>query len=569
MANVPLRNLGEIGVITDANPYTLPSNAFSRGQNVVFDENRVQRAPLFKQMFPAIRSTLSYNASTGTFDAQAGTYAAAEGGTTSSARFVSSYSDPQFGETVLVCDADGVVRTYPNGNMTFSYSGVSVTNDETWSHAQVAGLSFLARKGMRPYARNIRTDGSYSLMGGDWVTTHSANVVRGYLDFVLCLNVTKGATEYPTMVKWSNPVEFSSAVADLRWDPANPGYVAGENIIGEMTTPIKDGCVLGSTFVIYSATQVWLMEYTGSSLVFNFRKLFETGGVINTNCVVEVEGKHYVFGEDDIYVHDGMSKQSIADGRVRAYIYNAINRSKKNSCFVMHDGASDLIYFCYNTLADEVKWKGVQFCNQAAVFNYRTNTWSFMDMPNLVGGGESSIDLSNNTYQALTGSYEVYNSSYVSFEGIKPKVTIALGITAASSGLTESRVYAVDLPSAGVVNLPVTMETLVPAVVERVGIDLDDSGSGISLRAYKNITCITPQAAFDAGSGVFVWEIGSSDLPNGPVVYRTSSVFNPNADYKIDTRVSGRYLAYKITSESLENFKISGFDSEITSLSKR
>jgi hypothetical protein len=109
----------------------------------------------------------------------------------------------------------------------------------------------------------------------------------------------------------------------------------------------------------------------------------------------------------------------------------------------------------------------------------------------------------------------------------------------------------------------------VPAVAERVGIDLDEAGTGLSLRAYKNITCIVPQAAFDAGSGVFIWEVGSSDLPNGPVVYRTSSVFNPNTDYKIDTRVSGRYLAYKVTSESLENFKISGFDSEITSLSKR
>ena len=118
MANVPLRNLGEIGVVTDANPYTLPSNAFSRGQNVIFDENRVQRAPLFKQLFPAIRSTLSYASSTGSFDSQTGTYDAAEGTSSSSSRFVGSYSDPSFGETVLVCDNDGVVRTYPNGNLT-------------------------------------------------------------------------------------------------------------------------------------------------------------------------------------------------------------------------------------------------------------------------------------------------------------------------------------------------------------------------------------------------------------------------------------------------------------------
>jgi len=569
MANVPLRNLGEIGVVTDANPYTLPSNAFSRGQNVIFDENRVQRAPLFKQLFPAIRSTLSYASSTGSFDSQTGTYDAAEGTSSSSSRFVGSYSDPSFGETVLVCDNDGVVRTYPNGNLTYNYSGTSVTNDEAWTHAQVAGLSFLARKGMRPYARNIKTDSSYSFMGGDWVSTHSAAVIRGYLDYVICLNVTKGAVEYPTMVKWSNPVAYSSAVADLRWDPANTSYIAGENILGELSSGIRDGCVLGSAFVIYSGTQVWLMEYTGSSFVFNFRKLFDDGGVIGANCVVEVEGKHYVFGDNDIYIHDGMSKRSLADGRVRSYVFNSLNRNKKDLCFALHDSASDLIYFCYNTLADEVKWPRTQFCNQAAVYNYRTDTWSFMDLPNIVGGAEASVDLSNNTYQGLTGSYEVFNSSFVSFEGIKPKVTIALGITDAAVGLTESRVYAVDLPSVGVVNLPVSLETVVPSLVERIGIDLDDPGAGLPLRSYKNITSIVPQSSFDAGSGVFKWEVGASDLPNSAVVYRTTTTFDPAVDYKIDTRVSRRYLAYKITSESLENFKISGFDSEITSLSKR
>ena len=149
MANLPLRDLGAVGVITDANPYTLPPNAFSKGTNVVFDDNRVQRAPLFKQVFPAVRSLLPYDTSVGTFDSQAGTYDAAEGGLASSSRFVNSYADPSFGETVLVCDNDGVVRTYPNGSVTAAASA-SVTNDEPWSHAQVAGLSYLARKGMRP-----------------------------------------------------------------------------------------------------------------------------------------------------------------------------------------------------------------------------------------------------------------------------------------------------------------------------------------------------------------------------------------------------------------------------------
>lgn len=570
MANLPLRNLGQVGVITDANPYSLPANAFSKAQNVVFDENRVQRAPLFKQLFPAIRSLLSYADSSGTFDAQTGTYDAAQGTPASAARFVGSYADPSFGETVFVCDNDGAVRSYPNGSLTFISPGAgTITNEEPWTHAQVGGLSFLARAGMRPYVRNVKTDVTYSLMAGDWVSTHSAKVVRGYLDYVIMLNVTKSTTEYPTMVKWSDPVPYNSVVTGVTWDPASPSGIAGENILAEMTSGIRDGQVLGTNFILYSQEQVWLMEYTGSSLVFNFRRLFPTGGIFNTNCVVEVEGKHFVFGEDDLYVHDGVSKQSIADGRVRRSVFNAINRTKRSAAFVMHDSVSNLVYFCYNTLSDEVKWRNTQYCNQAAIYNYRSDTWSFMDLPNVVGGAESNIDLQANTYPAVSGTYEVYNSSYVSFEGVKPNVTIALGITDATNGLTESRVYAVDLPAVSLTNLPVTQETRAPAVAERVGIDLDDEGLNTPLRSYKTITEIVPQAAFDASASTFKWEVGSSDLPNGAVVYRTSTDFDPAVDYKIDTKVSGRYLAYKVTSESLENFKITGFDAKVVSTSKR
>jgi hypothetical protein len=258
----------------------------------------------------------------------------------------------------------------------------------------------------------------------------------------------------------------------------------------------------------------------------------------------------------------------LADGRVRRAVFNALNRSKRTAAFVMQDSVSNLVYFCYNTLSDEVRWKGTQYCNQAAVYNYRSNTWSFMDLPNVIGGAESNIDLQRNTYPQVESSYEIYNSSYVSFEGAKPKITIALGITDQSNGLTESRVYAVDLPAVSLTNLPVTGETRTQALLERIGVDLDDT-AGLPLRNYKTITGIFPQASFDTVESSFTWEVGSGDLPNSPVIYRTTATFNPSTDYKIDTKVSGRYLAYKVTSTSLEDFRLIGFDAEVVSTSKR
>lgn len=568
MPTLPLRSLGAVGVITDTNPYDLPSGAFSDCNNVIFDEKSIQRSPVFKQLFDSVRSPLPYDTSVGSFDSQTASYESAEGSSTDNVRFVGSYQDPAAGEVVFIADADGTIRTYPNGQLAFASPGSGlITTDETWSHTQVAGMSVLARKGMRPYIRNVKTDINYNLMGGDWVATDTAAVARSFLDYIILLNITKGAVEYPTMVKWSNPVEYGAATSTINWDPSNTNFVAGENVIGDLKTPIRDGGVLGNLFIIYAQDQVWLMEYTGSSFVFNFRRLFPTGGIINTNCWAEVEGKHFVFGENDLYVHDGSSKKSIADGRVRRRVFQTIDRTKQKNFFVLHDSVANLVYFCYNTKADEVSFKDTKFCNKAAVYNYVDDTWSFMDLPNIVGGSETNINLISNLYSNLNTSYEVFNTNYVSFDGSTPKLSIMLGATDRANNLSASRIFAIDLPKSGLVNLPVELETLKPSYAERVGIDMDESG--VAIRNYKIITAILPQCSFDSSEDTFTWKVGATDLPNAEVKWYSDQQYNPTTMYKMDMKVAGRYLAYRIETNSVENFRVSGFDSELNQISKR
>ena len=569
MPNLPLRKLGEVGVVTDANPYDLPPNAFSNCNNVIFDEDRVQRSPVFKQVFNSIRSALSYDASVGSYDVQTTPYESAEGAPATDVRFVASYQDPSTGEVVLITDRDGTIRTYPNGTLQFATPGSVplVTNDEPWSHCQIAGKSVLARKGMTPYIRWIGVEPEYTYLEGDWPSGDQASVVRGFLDYIILLGTVKSGVEYPTMVKWSNPIGYADDTNDINWDPSNPNYVAGENVLGDLKTPIRDGLQLGNVFVIYAQDQVWLMEYTGSSYVFNFRRLFPTGGIINTNCVVEVEGKHFVFGENDIYMHDGNTKKSIADGRVRRKVYQTIDRSSQKAFFTLHDSVSNLIYFCYKTKLDEISYRNTQFCNRAAVYNYMEDTWSFMDLPNIVGGAETNISLIQNLYSQLNDSYDLFNTNYVSFEGTTPKLAIMLGATDTSNQLTESRVYAIDLPTAGLVNLPIEMETLKESWVERIGVDLDETGAG--LKNYKIITCIVPQASFDATDSKFTWQVGASDLPNGAVTYYSTQDYFPEQDYQLQMKVAGRYLAYRVGTLDIENFRLSGFDAEIKEISRR
>ena len=50
MPNLPIRDLGAIGVITDTDPFNLPFNAFTRAKNVRFVNNSVEHAPIFRDV---------------------------------------------------------------------------------------------------------------------------------------------------------------------------------------------------------------------------------------------------------------------------------------------------------------------------------------------------------------------------------------------------------------------------------------------------------------------------------------------------------------------------------------
>jgi hypothetical protein len=192
-----------------------------------------------------------------------------------------------------------------------------------------------------------------------------------------------------------------------------------------------------------------------------------------------------------------------------------------------------------------------------------------MDLPNIIGGAEANAALVKNSFPDVTDTYELYNTSYTSFLGITPKMPIMLSVADQNAGVTDTRVFAVDLPTAGLVNLPANQEVLKPAYVERVGIDLDNAGLPTTLRGYKLVQSLVPQCSFEDSTGVFTFEVGSADLPKQAAVYRSSSTYNPAEEYKLDMMVAGRYLAYKVSTASISNFQFSGMDFDIKTLSRR
>jgi hypothetical protein len=118
------------------------------------------------------------------------------------------------------------------------------------------------------------------------------------------------------MVKTSDLVT-DPGVEPPSWDNTITTNNATENILTEMNGEIVEAQPLGNSLILYSNSETWLMTADGSTEVYSYRALPFNAGAINSNCVVQVNNRHYVFGADDLWVHDGLTMQSIADGRVQ------------------------------------------------------------------------------------------------------------------------------------------------------------------------------------------------------------------------------------------------------------
>ena len=548
MPNLPIRGLGVTGVITDGAGYNLPINAFDRALNVRFADGAISRSPVFRTLL----SDVGVNP----------------------ALIHGIYSSVGY-DSVLVVSDQFKIQEFVN-NTFLDRSGaiglLSAAPAASLTTTVLSDVTYLNREDRVPVFR-----GPNSTVFADltfWPNTYRATALRTYGDFLVALNTSEDGTSYPNRVRFSDLALANSI--PTTWDETDPTRSAGTNDIIQMETPIVDGLSLGTNFIIYSQDQVWLMEFVGGAFIHNFRKIFSSCGVLSQNCVVEVEGKHYVFDTDDIWSHDATTKQSLVDDRIRDYIFQGLDTSATHHCFVYHNHPLSEIYFCYPS-SDDMTTDNPAFApvgaNRAAVYNYRSNTWSFMDLPHVVAATTANIN-SVRTYDTTTLVYNTAGGTYAAQDAgfDRHAIMVSIGntteaVNATGRAITVPKLYGVDLSDTGSLSQPRDDVATALPFIKRTGIDLDEVE--IPLTGYKVINKIIPQVSTSNSNKSFDFTFGSAELASGVPNFGAVQTIDTSADHKLDTRQGGRYLSYQMTVADAKDFSLSGFDIDVVVTGRR
>lgn len=533
-----LRNLDKYGVITDVDPFDLPLGAWSMALNVRFEDGRINSAPVWR----GVASLTNVNP-----------------------RFVYVANAADSTTNIYIGSLDGTIANWtPSTTTDATMSGYTPASVEAqWTGAILAGVVYMNREDRQPWAL-LPSASKFTLMS-NMDSAWTAKIIRAYDSALIAFNVTKAGQRYPTMVKASDLVNNPNTEPPS-WDATVTTNNAVENTLTEMNGEIVEVQPLGSSLIIYSNQETWLMAADGSTDVYSFRKLPFNAGAIGTNCVAPVDAVHYVFGADDLWIHDGTTPVSISDEKVRKFVFGSMNAKQASRFFTLYDPAKKTVSFHFVS-GDAYVYFNKSGCNRAAVYHTVSKVWTFDDTPLVFSAGYAKVTLDELTWSNDGATWAQAGGSWQDLEDGFKRVPIYVGEGDTVSGLTAS-VYGRDLYGTGsVLSSPVDPIATRPGLLLRDGIDLDEMDA--ELRGYKLVNTIYPQGRLDPSAMPVEFSVGTTDFPSVPPVMTATQTYDAASNYWCDFGVAGRFLSIRMDYPDYKTMSLSGFDIDLDTLGSR
>ena len=330
------------------------------------------------------------------------------------------------------------------------------------------------------------------------VTAVTAGVVRSYGNLLVAGNLKETGGRTLTGTVRTSDVAGPGAIPE-NWNPFKNGANTADEFVLSSTGDIQDMAELQGVLYVYTDSSIHSIQQTSSPFIpFQISPVTDNYGVNNTDGVLEVDGKHIVYGSNDCYVFGGHpgSISSIADGRVRDFFRDSVQIK------VVRFNKFDELWFWSSSII--------------YVWNYRNNVWTKRDLPS----GTNSIstirgDLLCSTNNSVVG---VSGSSFL------------------SGGYVERK------------RLSVTPE-----------FDTENVSGMVLLFDGESKARISYDGTDKVGEAI--------DFSSKPAV-----TFDTTKDYKADIRFNGRFLNYKIetqTSETSLDWNLTGYQIEISKGGRR
>lgn len=549
MPRVRVDNLGRIGVIKDTPATNLPPEAWTALQNARVTEGGVEKF---------YGEALTLNTESAALSVQPYWLAYAQSPANAfwlylgaNKVYVRDSADP-FTDTNITRQSAGVDVNY------------SATEDVKWNGGMFGGVYIANNSFDVPQYWAAISAGTKMANLTNWDSARRAKVVRPYGRFLVALNLTVSATEYPHDVLWSHPADAGNIPSS--WDETDTTKDCGRYSLSDSQGVLVDGLQLRDAFMIYKEDATWMMQLIGGVYVMKFTRVLKESGLLAANCVTHFKDNaemHFVVGVDDIYVHNGQSAQSILNKKLRRWLFNNIDGTYYKRSFVVPYPTRQEIWFCFPE-------SGQSQPTQALVWNWAENKFSQRDLCKITTtNGTRSTVATQGVVCVAAGVVSSSTSSGWSADSSSWDSDSSTWEQRTYSPLNYQLVSADRSGSKRLYNLDTTNQfdgTNFNVVFERTGLSIigrDREGQPKNdNEVVKLLTELWPRFEGEAGAEIAI-EVGTQMGPNDAVSWGTPFTFTIGSQKKINPYRSGKFLSFRFSWSSAYWVRLVDYEMQI------
>ena len=422
---------------------------------------------------------------------------------------------------------------------------ISVVSEHDWHSCNLGEVLVVHNPSVYPLYWPT-PDGGVPLVNLPWDGTQTwedagqqAKIIRSHRQYLFALNITNGGDHVPDGVRWSSPAD-NGGVPET-WDHLDITNFAGLTSLSGDGGAIIDGLTLRDSFVVYRERGVSIFDFVGGQYVWQIRHLTSSVGLLSRDCIVEVKGKHFLIGDGDILVNDGVSVTSLLHNRIRKRFMSTLNVESFHKSYVVKNSALNEVWFCVPEVGHELP-------NVAYVYNWSDDTWSIRYIPECTHANYGSESTPSLKWEDYTGSWDSASSPWGARQ-ITPMDDTIIGCTSPKGVGESGKLLLLDVTETSNIY---SYDT----IIERVG---------FALEGLNNTTTITRVYPHANGSGALYIEVGSQEYPGSPINWKDAVLFRPGVDRKVDIRSTGELHCFRFSSSSDSGYwELSGVDIEYT-----
>ena len=532
MALIPIDQVGQIGIVKDINAWQLPNNVWTDGNNIRAEHGAIQKTPGYKEVMASCPVAPYYitNLVSGT-----ASYWIIGGLTKIYVHNGSSWTD-----------------------ITRSSGDYSATARAGWVSTVLGGVLIMTNGVDDPQfwalSSGVPAVGTRMADLSNWPASTECKSIKAFRSFLIALNITESGTKYSNVVKWSHEAAIQAVPSS--WDETSATVDAGEYELADSKGAILDGLPLTDKFMIYKEDSIYQMSYVGTPFIFAFRQLSPTIGALSTNCVAEFGDKHFIFGNGDIYINDGIKVTSILPHKMRDYLFGNLNGDEHEKAFVIADYGNTEMYACYVSSGNTTN---VQ-CDKALVWNWANETFTERDLPetSMIGYGIEGDPLSSASWSADTSTWANNSLNWNTAGASAFSNTAGKSLVMASP--TDTKMYRHETGN--------TKDgTNMTSYIESTGITVDESGQP-NASTVKKILSVWPKISSSDANTVNVY-VGAQMSTEESITWEGPYTFNPDSQSKVPVRVTGKYIGVKFESTGDQTWRLDGYSLDVKNAGNR